>query len=523
MGHRWLAYDFRLNAEELARFKQNGFVVSERMGAPSCTDVFYRIYQRDLPVFVSADAILHAWHRSYDAILEEVETAMLIPALGEILGSMSDKITDAQQQYGNSFVGGSLADADYFLTVARSLLSGNPVKSVLGQDERVGQTLQACSNLQLQKFELFGEVREVDFSQFKPRGHYEKSEELRRYFRAMMWCGRIDMRVAGNAQESSPRQLAAAIVLHDLLQRSGKFERWQQFDKMIQTFVGRADSMTFAQLGAVLAAGGIRAPGDVKDENVLTALQKRIGEGKFGAQEIRGDVFCVDPYSPERFVLPRSFTFLGQRFAIDSWVTSKVVFDDVLWDDSKVMRRIPSCLDVGFAVFGNDHIVPTLTERMTNPAGRQFRDGLNYQHNLAATRQVIDNRPETMWQETLYTGWLGSLRELSKPTTDEKFPEAMRTQAWAMKSFNTQMASWTQLRHDTILYVKQSYTGGDTCYYPAGYVEPVPNFWSRMEKMITRAAELIEKDAVSATQRDSPDDPSDRPRWVPAKTRSVPS
>ena len=130
---------------------------------------------------------------------------------------------------------------------------------------------------------------------------------------------------------------------------------------------------------------------------------------------------------------------------------------------------------------------------MTNPKGRKFRDGLNYQHNLAAVRQVIDRQPEKVWQQNLYTGWLAGLRELSKPTTDAKYPEAMRTQAWAMKTLNTQMASWTQLRHDTILYVKQSYTAMPSCYYPAGYVEPLPHFWGRMEGMVQRAAEVIEK------------------------------
>jgi hypothetical protein len=486
-------YDFRLKPEELAKFKENGFVVSERMGAASCTDMFYRIYKRDLPVFVSADAVLHAWHRSYDEILVEIETALLMPALDDILAGMSAKVPEARRAYGDTLCGASIADADCFLTVARSLLAGKKVPSVLGQDERVVATLQACAGWQLLDFELFGKQRRLDFSQFKPRGHYEKSEELRRYFQAMMWCGRIDLRVAGNPQESSPGQLAAAIVFHDLLQRAGKFERWRQFDHMIRTFVGKADSMTFGQMSELLRAAAVKTPADVKDETTLAALQRRIELSKFGAQEIRGDVFDTDPHNPEKFVLPRSFTFLGQRFAVDSWVTAKVVFDDVRWNSEAVMRRVPSCLDVAFAAFANDHIVPTLVERLNNPAGRKFRDGLNYQHNLAAARQVIDAKPATLWQESLYTGWLGSLRELSKPTTDAKYPETMRTQAWAMKTLNTQLASWTQLRHDSILYVKQSYTARPLCHYPAGYVEPVPHFWASMEQTARRAAALIDK------------------------------
>src|SRR5262249_32434037 len=70
---------------------------------------------------------------------------------------------------------------------------------------------------------------------------------------------------------------------------------------------------------------------------------------------------------------------------------------------------------------------------------------------------------------------------------------------------NTQMASWTQLRHDTILYVKQSYTEGLTCYYPAGFVEPVVPFWAAMDAMASRSATLLEQtpfpEAVGPTQR----------------------
>jgi Protein of unknown function (DUF3160) len=153
---------------------------------------------------------------------------------------------------------------------------------------------------------------------------------------------------------------------------------------------------------------------------------------------------------------------------------------------------VPSCLDVAFAALGNDQVVPLLVERMTRGT-HKWRDQFNYQHNLVATRNVIDAQQASAWDENLYMGWLATLRELSKPTTDSKYPETLRTRAWAMKSLNTQLASWTHLRHDTILYAKQSYTGGEECFYPAGFVEPVPHVWGRMEKMILRAAELLEK------------------------------
>jgi hypothetical protein len=45
----------------------------------------------------------------------------------------------------------------------------------------------------------------------------------------------------------------------------------------------------------------------------------------------------------------------------------------------------------------------------------------------------------------------------------------------------TQLASWTELRHDNLLYAKQSYTGGVICAYPEAYLEPVPELYRRIK------------------------------------------
>lgn len=489
--------DFRLNPQETDVFKKNGFVVSERMGAASFAEMYYRIYSRDLPVYISSDSILHAWHRSYDAMLEELEETYLASSLDEILTGMAEQLVAAKKTSGDGVLKDSISDADYFIAVARSLLADKLVKTQFGADEKVQKTLAAVQAKQLQRFELFGRERVMDFSQFKVRGHYENSELLKRYFKAMMWCGRIDLRVAGgnpsNKTASAPRELGAAIVLHDLLRNAKKFKAWQQFDQMIQTFVGKTDSMTFAQLDGILATAKIQSPSDVKNLAMLEDVQKQIMSGKIGLQHVRSHYVESSPFGPDKAELPRSFTLMGQKFVMDSWATAKIVADDVFWDGKKVQRRVPSCLDVAFAALGNDQVVPLLVDRMNNGQGRKFRDGLNYQHNLAAVRNVIDLQDKKVWEENLYNNWLGTIRELSAQTTDKKYPEVMRTKAWAMKSLNTQLASWTQLRHDTILYVKQSFTAGVSCYYPAGYVEATPEFWARLEKMATLASELLEK------------------------------
>src|SRR5262249_40014970 len=151
-------FDFRLNADERAAFKKNGFVVSERMGDTNFSDLYYRIYSRDLPVFITADSVLHAWHKSFDTMLEEIETNFFIPMLNDLLAGMATKVADANKEAGAAVLADSLKDTDYFIAVARSLLSGKQEPSVLGQDKRVAATLKNCADLQLEEVEFFGRL-----------------------------------------------------------------------------------------------------------------------------------------------------------------------------------------------------------------------------------------------------------------------------------------------------------------------------------------------------------------------------
>jgi Protein of unknown function (DUF3160) len=510
-GYR--SFDARLSAPELALFKTNGFVVSERLGANSFADVFYNLWHNDLPVFISCDALLQAWHRTYDAILEETEETYLINSVQTILDGMASQLTVASAEVGNGVLQDSLRDADYFLAVARSLLAGTnnpPVPSVLGQDARVAQTLADIQAEQLKTVgDFMGFCRVVDFSQFKVRGHYTHTERLGRYFQCVMWLGRIEVPVAGGPFErclfdvrfTSPRETGLAIVLWSLLNQSGQFTTWLNFDQIIQTFVGWTDSLTFAQLGGVLAGGGIRTLADVPDLATLQNLQTNIVHGDLGVQNIRSDYF-VTPLGPQQAKLPQSFTVFGEKFVPDSWAFSQTAYDSIWWVENgvtnKVERRVPGALDTAFAIFGNDQAVPELVAQINGtfqdpgrPHALKWRDGKPYQHNLAAVRAVMDAQQPGAWDSNIYMGWLACLRELSAPTTDAKYPEAVRTRAWAMKTLNTQLASWTQLRHDTILYAKQSYTAGDACSYPSGFVEPRAAFWQRLGATASRAADLI--------------------------------
>ena len=76
---------------------------------------------------------------------------------------------------------------------------------------------------------LFGGSRDVDFSQFKPRGHYAGDSRLEPYFRSMIWLGRTDLRFLqydtfappGTPPRFFRRQFLAGLLLAQLADARG--------------------------------------------------------------------------------------------------------------------------------------------------------------------------------------------------------------------------------------------------------------------------------------------------------------
>lgn len=216
-------YDFCLDQRELDVFQETGFVVSERQRAQSFAEMYYRIYSDDLPVFVSADSVLHAWHRSFDAILNELEEKVLSNSIAKVL--------DGMQRAVPGFVGKGrevspvVVQADIFLTVAIALLSGEPPLGALGAatESAVSLILAAVMAEAQQHVSVLGVERETDFSMMKPRGRYSRTEQLQRYFRCVSWLGRADMRIPpiGSPQVATGRvQLSCALTLLQLANRA---------------------------------------------------------------------------------------------------------------------------------------------------------------------------------------------------------------------------------------------------------------------------------------------------------------
>jgi hypothetical protein len=132
---------FALSVEEKARLRQNGFVVAERLSFSTYGWAFHELYQSQVPIYVSADAILHAIYASNDQLLALLERERLAPLLDQVLRALHCALADQAPRWPIEIA----RDVDLYLTVARSLLAGSQVASVLGSDANVQALLSAIT------------------------------------------------------------------------------------------------------------------------------------------------------------------------------------------------------------------------------------------------------------------------------------------------------------------------------------------------------------------------------------------
>jgi hypothetical protein len=470
------ASDLRLNDAELKVLGEKGLVLVDRQRFPTFLRGYAAVYHQHLPVFVSADAMMDAVHRSYDAILTDVERQALVPALKQMLTLMRSRLAAHKAKATTK------ADADLYLTVALSLLSETvqaPVAGAKPEDiKRFVDAAKAATGLETLK--LFDVDRVLDFSQFKPRGHYNDEDyggNLHRYFRSMMWLGRVDMRLMETLEDGStvfrPQQYAVMLLLWELLGKDGT-KAWNDIDLTIRLFVGESDYMTLPQIDKLVAdLGGITSAQTASDETVA----KAIVQGGYGAQKIASHFMRNDGTVPT-LPLNRSFLLFGQRYVVDSEVFSNVVYDRLT--DKRMM---PSPLDVGFAVLRNPSALALMPDLQ---AFKSFPGALN------KMRVLTDSHNAEFWSTNLYNLWLGALRELSPVVKQTGLPTIASTDAWNRRLLNAQLGSWSQLRHDTILYAKQSYTGVPVCEFPDAYVEPYPEFFAALGRYASAGVQVTD-------------------------------
>jgi hypothetical protein len=165
------------------------------------------------------------------------------------------------------------------------------------------------------------------------------------------------------------------------------------------------------------------------------------------------------------------------------------VFGQLIWrkvGTEQQPRGLPQGLDF-FAALGSDEALSILEQR----GETQYE---NYGAQMDKVRGEIANLQLDSWTQNLYWAWLYAFQPVIAPK-DQRFPAFMQTQAWTRKDLHTALGSWTELKHDTILYAKQVLAelgGGGPNEPPRGYVEPNPEAFARLQALAQMTIDGLE-------------------------------
>ena len=459
---------FALNRAEQRLLAKNGFVVPARLKTPGYTRAFHELYQSQLPIYVSVDAIFHAVFKSHEQVVVGLEL-MLAARERKMLDAMHGALPRLAPELPSDVA----RDVDVYLTVARSLLADATVESALGTDKEAAPLIESARRAEKMKtVQLFGRARVVDFSQFAPRGYYASAESgaLIPYFRASMWLSRLELNLSSRASRSSqpglapnpaetPREAVVALALARLAERARVLPDLDALDAAWTSLGGRREDVSVGDLLALTKKARI---GRLEVPAAADSLRANIGNDFQRTARIH--------YMPQgSWPLPAIATLLGPRILPDTAPLSHVVHQDING------RDLPTFADVAF-LLGHDR-----AERYLDGDFRHYR-GLKAA--LKSGRAAVAKDPAP----GMFGAWLTAISKLAgRP--EGTLPGFMRTDAFSDARIASTVAAYGQLRHGAVLVAGQPYSEGG-CEVPDGYVDPVPAVYGALGQYARRGVTL---------------------------------
>jgi len=494
-------YYYNFSPSSFSGAAKNSLVKNAFVVKLSYNNEFFPLYESNrysyIPSFITTDSMLHNYHLMFDFLLKQLEEQKLAAELKNLNASMlaeaisqynSLKGTEwenaAKRNVGFFAVGSKLLDTsvnvpsfvknevdqELAFIEAHQGINESPVMNIGGSQGAVYDTPQGALGL---------EALKEDYSQYIPRGHYDKTEQLKAYFKSMMWYGRLTFRLKNDDE------IKSGILITLALNKANNQSSWNKIYEPVNFFVGKSDDITYYQFKDLVEkvyGASATSQSVASDKNKFASF---VNETKtLEPPQLNSMPIFNAEIQPDREKEIKGFRFMGQRFTIDASVFQRLI------DREVPGRMLPKGLDIP-AAFGSNEALNLLTQAEET----KYK---NYSENMTKMKSYVSGLPTENWTQNLYWGWLYQLR----PLLDEKgngYPSFMQNTAWLRKDLNTFLGSWSELKHDTILYAKQVYAelgaGGDEPPPPPddrGYVEPNPYVYARLASLLKMTNEGLE-------------------------------
>lgn len=467
-----------LSDEQLALLAQNGFVVASPI--PGRWDEFYQIYESGryyrMPTFITTDSVYHVYHLLFDKMLRDLETDYFLEDLHLLTTAM---LVSTSEQY-NSLRGTTLEEQALrnvaFFGVAAQLMESSTAippeanSFIEAELALINSAAGASISPLWDRPDLPGDKKLIeDYSQYIPRGHYTRTEDLKKYFRTMMWYGRLTFRLVDDFETQRALLLTQAIRSAVAPDGTPAFTLWQNIYEPTVFIVGKADDLGFYEYGnlADQVFGSFPALKDFADVELFSHFKS--ASASMPPPQVNSMWVWI---WQDQETVTKGFRFMGQRFTLDEYVFGQLIWRKVGTEGEP--RGLPKGLDF-FAAMGSQEAFNILDQM----GETQFT---HFSSQMTKVQTEVAALGMDSWTQNLYWVWLYSFQSLIEPK-GAAYPAFMQTQAWVRKELQTALGSWTELKHDTILYAKQVMAemgGGPSEGPPHGYVEPNPELYARL-------------------------------------------
>ena len=444
---------------------RNGFAI-----VPAQHQQLFHVYEQndyhEFPAFVTTDLFLQLYHLYFDCMLREVEQEELMPLLKEFCAEGEKTFIKRLQWEKENEEGrlyNTLGATEWLVTyfkVANALLKDQaPIDDAdaLAEYKRVMKSENVTS-----EYLDYTDVP-FEYSLFRPRGHYTRNDNLKCYFRTMMWLQTVPFRTDVPFDMLKANILAVEVC--DDYEHPRLHTLYKTLTEPMNYLMGQPDDVSIEQVNKIISdiATCEIDPNDLCDRvDEIAEKQTRI-RPKF-QRTSRNKV-----------------RLMPQRYQPDAEVLQEMVD----YDSETTKREVPKGLDV-FASMG----VSAAEKILINELNEPNRWG-KYTANLKRMKQRMN---EIKWEENASTQWMNALKTIvDKP---QHAPYFMLSPEWDKKSLNAMLGSWTELKHDAILYAKQpmgAECGGAGPPDPIvkGYVEPNINFWQKAIDLLKENKKIL--------------------------------
>jgi hypothetical protein len=523
---------------------KNGFVAG---GSPQ--KQMYQVYETtdysNLPVMITTDSLLHTHHMLFDYLLRTTESEKLMPATIGLIHRYLVASLEQAKSTNPDVASAAKANATFFAVAARLALGEVRTGAIvppkadpsdpLAEDRAAWQAKQnatqtgllrqwnaqlvadmmsvppdvnalASSEIALIKAHdapsaspLFGgglkivlggdmsSDTRIDYTDFIPRGHYTRGEILRRYFLVSRWMQNGPFR----RNPELTRRALLIVAATDI----PTLAAWNRIHNVVDQFVGRPDDddlVTYTNLA-----------GQVYDIPLTT---EAVGDN----DKLTAFLAKVNALPPPRIAPVRgpSFRFFPPPYTADSEVTQKMAYNGA--DRGVGTDNQPRYFSLGLDVmgaFGSLRALDILSETSFQGEFFDFKlketEYAKYGDRMGEARKWLSSWTEADWNRNLYTRTLACFVPLLSPNPADGF-KFTQTAAWTDKQLNTALATWAELKHDTMpkqpMVVEAGGEGGisETPLYdqPVGFVEPTPAVYARLLSLADAEAKVLADPAV---------------------------